>query len=310
MSTEAVERAGAEAPREFRDEQLLGATFDHVDLTGSHWDRVDLTDAVMRSIDLTRVELSNVALSQVRVRGAYLVGVEVWGEVEGLTVNGVDVGPLLEAELDRRHPERAALHPTDADGFRAAWDVIGELWDGTVERARRLGSLDPDLLHESVGGEWSFIQTLRHLPFATSSWLLRGIQGDPAPWHPLELPWDEMSPTPGVPQDRDARPTLDEALAVRRDRFERVREHLATLTDEELAGRTAPVQGVGWPPAGESFPVQECLATLLNEEWWHRQFAERDLAVIEARVAAETAERDADGVTAPGAGERPTEEES
>ncbi|GAA4117028.1 DinB family protein [Knoellia locipacati] len=284
---------GVAMPREFRDEQLLGATFDHVDLTGSHWDRVDLTGATLTSVDLADADIRNVAFTRTRVRGAYLSDVEIWGEVEGLTVNGVDVGPLVEAELDRRHPERAALHPADAEGFRAAWEVIDRLWAGTVERARRLEAVDPELLHESVEGEWSFIQTLRHLPFATSSWLLRGIQGDPSPWHPLELPWDEMSPTPGVPQDRGARPSLDEALELRRDRFERVRDHLATLTDEALAGRTAPVEGVGWPPAGESFPVQECLATLINEEWWHRQFAERDLAVLEARIDTATDERDA-----------------
>ena len=285
--------ADAGAPREFRDEQLLGATFDHVDLSGSRWNRVDLTGATLTSVDLAEVDLRNVALTRTRVRGAYLADVEIWGEVEGLTVNGIDVGPLIEAELDRRHPDRAALHPTDPAGFRAAWDVLDGLWAGTLDRARRLEAVEPDLLHESVEGEWSFISTLRHLPFATSSWLSRGILGDPSPWHPLELPWDEMSPTPGVPQDREARPSLDEALELRRDRFERVRTFLAGLTEEQLASSTTPVEGLGWPPAGESFPVKECLDTLINEEWWHRQFAERDLAVLEARIAKAPDERDA-----------------
>jgi hypothetical protein len=73
------------------------------------------------------------------------------------------------------------------------------LWDRTVERARRLS---PELLHESVGGEWSFIETLRHLVFATDSWIRRAILGDPSPWDPLDLPWDEMPDTPGMPRDR------------------------------------------------------------------------------------------------------------
>jgi hypothetical protein len=59
----------------------------------------------------------------------------------------------------------------------------------TVTRARRL---DPELLHESVDGEWSFIETLRHLVFATDSWIRRAIMGDPSPWDPLDLPWDEI----------------------------------------------------------------------------------------------------------------------
>jgi hypothetical protein len=49
---------------------------------------------------------------------------------------------------------------TDPAGFRTAWDVVERLWSGTVERAHRL---DPALLHESVDGEWSFVETLRHL---------------------------------------------------------------------------------------------------------------------------------------------------
>lgn len=289
MTTSETEAGRAPAPvgvHEFRDERLLGATFDHVDLSGSRFDRVDLSRSTFRSVDLADVDIRNTVLSRVRMRGVDVVDVEVSGEVQNVRVNGVDIGPLVSAELDRRHPERAKFHPSDADGFREAWSVLEDLWSGTVERARRLEAVDPDLLHESVDGEWSFTETLRHLPFATSSWLSRAILGDPSPWHPLELPWDEMPETPGVPRDRTARPTLDEALELRHDRSGRVRSHLATLTDEQLAGRTAPLVGAGWPPEGETFAVKECLEVLLNEEWWHRRFAERDLATLEARLDA------------------------
>jgi hypothetical protein len=66
------------------------------------------------------------------------------------------------------------MRPTDPAGFREAWDTVERLWDGTVERAR---GLDPALLHESVDGEWSFVETLRHLVFATDAWIRRGILG-------------------------------------------------------------------------------------------------------------------------------------
>jgi hypothetical protein len=39
--------------------------------------------------------------------------------------------------------------------------------------------------------------------------------------------------------------------------------------------------GPGWPDEGETFPVRKCLLVVLNEEWWHRLYAERDLAVLE-----------------------------
>jgi hypothetical protein len=63
-----------------------------------------------------------------------------------------------------------------------------------------------------------------------------------------------------------------------------VRSLLDGLTDESLAGQTEPVEGPGWPPA-RSYPVRECLSTLLNEEWEHRLYAERDLDVLEDRTS-------------------------
>jgi DinB superfamily len=208
--------------------------------------------------------------------GAELVGADIHGEIENLTINGVDIGPLVNAELDRRYPDRAKMRPVDPAGFREAWDVLGRLWGGTVERARRL---PPELLHESVDGEWSFIETLRHLVFATDAWVGRVILGDPSPWDPLGLPWDEMPDTPGVPRDREARPSLDTVLELRRDRMSTVRQVIEGLTSASLDGHTEPVEGPGWPPPRSS-PVRECLLVVLNEEWEHRLYAERDLDAL------------------------------
>jgi len=256
------------------------ADFAQADMRESRFDRVDLSGSQFRACDLTGVRFRGIDMARVVMRGVELADVEISGEIQNLTINGVDVGPYVEAELDRRDPERPKMRPTEPAGFRAAWDIVERRWDETLTRARRL---DPALLHESVDGEWSFIETLRHLVFATEAWIRRVILGDPAPWHPLSLPWDEMPDTPGVPRDRAARPSLDEVLALRRDRMATVRELVDGLTDESLARDTEPVEtpvdAPGWPPA-RSFPVRECLLIVLNEEWYHRQFAERDLAVL------------------------------
>jgi hypothetical protein len=215
------------------------------------------------------------------MRGVELVDVDIHGEIVNVSINGVDIAPLVVAELDRRYPDRVKMRPRDPAGFREAWGILDRLWGETVARARRL---DPQLLHESVDGEWSFIETLRHLAYATDCWVRRAILGDPAPWDPLDLPWDEMPDTPGTPRDRDVRPALDLVLELRRDRMSTVRSLLDGLTDESLAGQTEPVEGPGWPPA-RSYPVRECLSTLLNEEWEHRLYAERDLDVLEDRTS-------------------------
>jgi uncharacterized damage-inducible protein DinB len=190
------------------------------------------------------------------------------------------VAPFVEAELDRRDPDRVKFRPTTADGFREASALNDRLWATTVERARKL---DPELLHESVDDEWSFIQTLRHLAFASQAWVARCILGEPKPWHRLSLPWDQMAPRDGVPRDRDARPSLDEALALRDDAKNLVSGVINDLTDEQLAQQTEPLVGPGWPDEGETFPVEECLSIVLNEEWHHRLYAERDLAALEGR---------------------------
>jgi hypothetical protein len=247
------------------------------DLRGSRFEGVRLGDAEFRNSDLTGARFRGVDLTGVVMRGVDLVDASITGEVKNLTINGVDVGPLVEAELDRKYPDRAKMRPTDPAGFREAWTILERLWDDTVAHARRL---DPALLHESVGGEWSFIETLRHLVFATDAWIRRAVLGDPAPWDPLGLPWDEMPDTPGVPRDRDARASLDVVLELRRDRMGTVRQLLAGLTAAELDRETEPVSTPGWPPP-RRFPVRHCLRVVLSEEWEHRLYAERDLTALE-----------------------------
>ena len=233
--------------------------FKNEDLSGSRFRNVDLTDA--------------------KIRGALLVNLDIDGYIENLRINEVDVGPLIEAELNRRYPERAKLRPSDADGFREAWAVIERSWPPTIERARRLA---PELLHERVDGEWSFIETLRHLVFATDAWVKRAVLGEASPYDPLGLPHDEMGDVPGVPGDPGARPTLDDVLALRADRLATVRKVMAGLTDEVLAGETDPIPPPGYPAAG-SYPVRRCLQAVVTEEWEHRLFAERDLGHLTTR---------------------------
>jgi DinB superfamily/Pentapeptide repeats (8 copies) len=264
---------------EFVDDDLTGSRFVRADLAGSRFEHANLGGAEFRAVALTGALFRGVEMHRVVMRGVELMDVDISGEILNLTINGVDVGPLVNAELDRRYPARARMRPTDAAGFREAWDVVERLWSDTVARARRL---DPALLHESVDGEWSFIETLRHLAFATDAWIRRAVLGDPSPWDPLDLPWDEMPETPGMPRDRAVRPSLDAVLELRRDRMSTVREVVDGLTDASLDDRTEPVDAPGWPEP-RSYPVRECLLITLNEEWEHRLYAERDLNVLEAR---------------------------
>ncbi|MET8990440.1 DinB family protein [Nonomuraea wenchangensis] len=260
---------------EFRERDLSAARFERVNLQDATFDRVDLVNARMRGIDLTGADVRAALFRRTRLRGVELIDVEIDGELSNVVVNGVDIAPLVEAELDRRMPERAKMRPEDPAGFREAWAILERLWEGTIARARTFPEAE---LHRGVDDEWSFIQTLRHLNFASAAWAGRMVLGDPSPWHPLDLPWDEAPRWDGIPCERDLRPSLDEVLAVRRERQAMVRGVLDTLTDERLAAevtRTEP----GWPRL-ERFPVKECLHIILHEEWEHRLYAERDLKAL------------------------------
>jgi hypothetical protein len=254
---------------DFRDANLVGAQFENVDLTSATFRRVDFSDATFNAVDLSRVVM----------RGVDLIDVDIHGDVKNLVINEVDVAPLIEAELDRRYPDRAKMRPEDSDGFREAWRVLDDLWGATVARARRL---TPTQLNEGVNGEWSFIETLRHLSYATDSWIRRALLGDPSQWDRLDWPPDEFPDDEGFSRDYDAQPSLDDVLQLRRARTTTVRDYLADLTDDTLNGETVPVIAPGWPPS-VSFSVRECLRVVLNEEWEHRRYVERDFDIMESQ---------------------------
>src|SRR4051794_8367545 len=118
-----------------QSEQFRGAEFVDVDMTGAEFREVDLSGA--------------------RMYGVLLTGADLDGDITGLRVNGVEVAPLVEAELDRRHPERLILRSTDPAGLLAAVSTVEAFWAATVERARRLPPVELD---RSVNQEWSFVE--------------------------------------------------------------------------------------------------------------------------------------------------------
>jgi len=78
--------------------------------------------------DLTGAKFVDCDMSQVRIVDSWLVDVNVSGYVSNFVVNDVDVTAFVDAELDRRHPERVQLREMrTADDYRAMWDTIERL---------------------------------------------------------------------------------------------------------------------------------------------------------------------------------------
>jgi hypothetical protein len=227
------------------------------------------------------LDLSGVHLHGTNLEGARLT--DISGDIEGLRLNGVQVEPLVQAELDRLDPDRVKLRAADVAGLREAWSMVERQWEATTERALRL----PEAVQrERVGGEWSIVETLRHLVFATDCWLFRAIRLEPRPYRRWGLPWSGAGPEfiQAAGLDTSASPGLAEILPTRRQHQQAVRETLQGLTDAGLAEVRAAPDDPGHPSGEHS--VLQCLHVLLNEEWQHHRYAVRDLDVLDPpRVA-------------------------
>ena len=153
------------------------------------------------------------------------------------------------------------LRATDPEGLTEAWTMIEDLWSGTVAGARKLPE---PVLHEQVDGEWSFVQTQRHLVLATDCWLRRMVKGIAHPYHPWGLGGSWLTSPRRWGIDPDADPSLGQVLEVRR-------------------------RSLGVPrPCAPGHPrkdhtVLHCLHVVLKEEWQHHRYAVRDLGVLEKR---------------------------
>lgn len=235
-------------------------------------DRVqDFRNATFVEADFSGAQFRGVDLSGVKISDAYLVDVVISGHVQGVTINGVDVTAYIEQQLDERHPIRVLLRASDPDGMRRAWALVGEMADATLERARRLPAQQLD---ESVDHEWSYLQTLRHLSYATDRWISGPVLAEPQSTHPLDLPNPPHDELPPDVFDIDARPSLDDVLAVRRERMDRVTRFLVAATEAELSREVE-------SPNGGTISVVRCIQVVFREEWWHDQYANRDLTILE-----------------------------
>ncbi len=248
-----------------RADALEGAEFFDADLRRARFVGADLSGVVMRGVDVSGAEID----------APWLLDGE-----SSLHVNGVDVAPLVDAELNRRFPGRADRRVGDPDGLRAAWAALERTWADTLARVSAMPAGTVDV---SVEGEWSFAQTLRHLVLATDTWLRRAILEIEQPFHPIGQP-DAGFDADGADMSIFATvtPPYAEVLEVRAGRVGMVRDLLATVTSDELAATRRNPHDPEHPET-----VLSCLHVILEEEWEHYRYAVRDLDAIEAALRAQ-----------------------
>ena len=244
-----------------RSDELQKAEFLDADLRGARFVGADLSDVVMRGVDVSGADID----------APWLLDGE-----SSLRVNGIDVAPFVDAELNRRFPGRGERRAKDPDGLRDAWATLERTWAATLERAAAMPAGTVDV---SVGGEWSFAQTLRHLVLATDMWLGRAALESEQPVHPIGQ-LDTGTEDDGVDMSIFATvaPSYAEVLEVRAGRVAMVRDFLAMVTPEVLGATRRNPHAPEHPET-----VLSCLHVVLEEEWEHHRYAVRDLDAIEAK---------------------------
>ena len=239
---------------------MTGAEFIDTDLRGARFVRSDLSGVVMRAVDVQGVDID----------GPWLLD-----DGGSLIVNGVDVVPFVDAEL-------IAGSPGGASGVPPTRRVCVQPGTPSSRPGRRPSNavdsgLSAGVVDESVDGEWSFAQTLRHLVMATDVWLGKAILEREQPFHPLGQP-NASTRSDGYDTSifASTAPSYDEVLAVRAAGMGMVRDFIAGVSTDDLAGG----QANPWAPQHPETTLS-CLHVILGEEWEHHRYAVRDLRTIE-----------------------------
>ena len=165
----------------------MGERHENKKMNGAVFRSVDLSHATFEDADLQAASFSDVNLSYVTIRDANLSGLTIEGAaIGGLTIFGVQVEELIEAELDRRDPERPRLRMCDLFDPTEVARVMERL--DTVRSAfyALLRSTPPDHLNHNSGPDaWSALEHARHLLFAEDLYLNRWILRNDQPLCPL-----------------------------------------------------------------------------------------------------------------------------
>lgn len=197
----------------------------------THDERSNTPTARQEEVDFSRIRLHGPNFEDTVITDGWFFGADFSGDVEGLRINGVEVAPLIQAELDRQFPQRTVLRANDPRQFVEAWTMLEGRWETTTARAR---SLPETWLYERINEEWSFVETLRHLIFATDCWLRRAIEAEPYPYHAWGIAGSWLSDPASLGIDAEATPTLGDVVIVRQERMSEVGAMISTLSADDL----------------------------------------------------------------------------
>jgi uncharacterized protein YjbI with pentapeptide repeats len=259
-------------------EEKMGQTFEHCDMAGSVFRDVDLGGATFEDVNLAGAIIRDANLAGAMIRNVNLEGFCIEdANIKGLTVFGFRVDELIEAECDRRDPERVRLKMHDLYDPEAVHEVMARLEELRAEFRQRLRTTDAGLLVARPNAdEWSALENVRHMLFAEDLYLNRLILQNDKPLNRLGLLPEFLQPREGY-ADVGCEPSddLETVLAAWDAVHADMRAFLIELTPEKLHSPARNLDGELIKTVGE------ILQGLARHDLEHIRQVEAALATLE-----------------------------
>jgi hypothetical protein len=222
----------------FKEANLNNSRFDLTSITGATFNMVNMPDSIYSNTSLNNSVFKCSNLDNAVITDTFLRNMKIsFCLYDGLTIDGIEVLPLVEAEKDRLDPERIRLriiNPFDPDEVKKVMHHLDEVRDGFYAFLR---STPHELLIKKPKGidRWSALEHVRHLLFAEDLYLNHRLLNNNIPYNPIGMIPDFLKNDPSF-NEVGSKPTedLEEVLSAWSRIHEEMIKYIKMLTPELL----------------------------------------------------------------------------
>lgn len=232
------------------------------------FDDRDLSDSTFWGVQFHRARFRDADFSGSSFFHVFLKNVSIDGEIKNLLINGVDVTEYVN-QHDRWWPLRNNLSPDTREGVVESWTALSLEWSKLLGL---VSTLRPSVVNQSVDGEWTLNQTLRHLIFAMDKWFMLPMLGAHT-FSAIGLPNSSSQARPWPGLDLSENPDFEKIIATRSDQHRRFGEFISEMQIGNLPESVSIEEG-------GNVPALMCLHVVLEEEFEHLRYMIRDLALL------------------------------
>lgn len=208
----------------------MGEVFEEKPLAGSVFRNIDMSAATFEGAWLKGATIAHSCLRDVRMTAV---------DIGGMTIDGVPIDELLEAELDKRDPRRVALRIVDTHSVAEVRRAMAALEEAREPFRAKLRAATPEqLLHKPEKRRWSALDHLRHMLFAEELYTHRWMLRDEVAFSPMGLlPHFLLKKEPYASVGREPAKTADDLEVILKawDKVHaRTRAYMKDLTEDKL----------------------------------------------------------------------------